>query len=142
MPSQKEKNDCLFCKIAGKEIPSDIVYEDKDIISFLDIKPVNPGHTLVVLKKHVATILALEDKDVLVLFKAVRDISKAAMKAVNAQGFNVHINNFRAAGQLVDHVHIHIIPRFEQDSLELWHGKEMLKEETQKIAGKIRSLLN
>ena len=75
------------------------------------------------------------------LFFKVRDISKAVMKSMNADGFNIEINNYRAAGQLVDHAHIHIVPRFESDGLKHWPGKKLSEQEMREIAEKIRAAL-
>ncbi len=134
-------DDCLFCRIIKKEIPSFIVYEDADVMAFLDINPVNPGHTLILPKKHVDNLLGMDNQAVNVVFQAVRDVSQAVMKSMNAQGFNIEINNYRVAGQLIDHAHIHIVPRFEGDGLQHWPGKKMPEGQMQQIAGKIRKLL-
>lgn len=133
--------NCLFCKIVNKDIPSYIVYEDNEVMAFLDISPVNPGHLLVLPKKHVDNLLEMEDAAICSLFQIVRDISKAVMKSMSAQGFNVMINNYRAAGQLIDHAHVHIIPRFENDGYEHWHGKKMPESEMRSIAEKIKSMI-
>ncbi len=134
-------NDCLFCRIINKEIASLIVYEDKNVIAFLDVNPVNLGHTLVLPKKHVDNLLSMDNKTINSVFQAVRDVSRAVMQATKAQGFNVEINNYRVAGQLVDHAHVHIVPRFEGDGLKHWPGKKMPQEQIQQIAGKIRTFL-
>lgn len=141
MSSQNKKSDCLFCKIASKEIPSYIVYENEEVIAFLDINPINSGHTLVLPKKHVDNLLEMDDLMICNIFKAVRDISREVMNAVNAQGLNIEINNYKAAGQLVDHAHIHIVPRFEGDGLRHWPGKKLPEQEMAKIAEKIKANL-
>ena len=133
--------DCIFCKIINKEIPSCIVYESKEVIAFLDISPINKGHTLVMPKKHYETFLDLPKSELEVLFGKIQEVTKAVIKATNADGFNLLLNNKRAAGQVVDHVHFHVIPRFENDGLKHWpHGKYN-EGEDKKIATKIRSFL-
>jgi len=133
--------DCIFCKIINKEIPSCIVYESKEVIAFLDISPINKGHTLVMPKKHYETFLDLPKSELEVLFGKIQEVTKAVIKATNADGFNLLLNNKRAAGQVVDHVHFHVIPRFENDGLKHWpHGKYN-EGEDEKIATKIRSFL-
>jgi histidine triad (HIT) family protein len=135
-------NDCLFCKIVVKEIPSTPVYEDEDVYAFLDIKPVNPGHTLVVPKKHCAGFL---DCDPSVLPKwiiATQKIAYAMKQGLGLEGLNLEQNEGRIAGQLIEHLHIHIIPRQGDDGLRHWPGKAYASpEEPEAIAKKIRSSL-
>ncbi|MFH1620672.1 MAG: HIT family protein [Patescibacteria group bacterium] len=114
--------DCLFCKIIEKTIPSVGVYEDEDVYAFLDIKPVNPGHVLVVPKMHSE---GFHDANPEVLKKwivATQKISKAIMVALGTEGFNLELNNGAIAGQLIPHLHIHIIPRRLDDGLKHWPG--------------------
>lgn len=141
MQENNKKGDCLFCKIIEGEIPSYAIYEDEDIIAFLDISPVNNGHTLVLPKRHVKNLLEMDDATVLSVFIKVRDISRAVMKSMNADGFNIEINTYKAAGQLVDHAHVHIVPRFESDGLRHWPGKKLGGQEMREIAEKIRAFL-
>lgn len=133
--------DCIFCKIINKEIPSSMVYEDNNTIAFLDINPVNKGHTLVMPKKHYETFLDLPKNELETLFGKIQEVTKAVIKATNANGSNLLLNHKRAAGQVVDHVHFHVIPRFENDGLKHWpHGKYN-EGEDKKIATKIKSFL-
>lgn len=107
-------NDCVFCKIIKGEIPCDKVYEDNQVIAFLDISPVNPGHTLVIPKKHYETIIDVPTK---ILHKTI-DVAQKVAKALVVTpdgGVNVFQNNKPAAGQLVPHIHFHLIPRHSGD---------------------------
>jgi len=106
------EDECLFCKIAMEEIQSNKVYEDDDFIAFLDINPRNPGHTLVIPKKHYGTILEMPDNEVAELFKVVKRIALAVKKGLKADGISIGQSNERAAGQVIPHVHFHVIPRF------------------------------
>lgn len=115
--------DCLFCKIIAGQIPSSKVYEDDELVAFLDIKPVNPGHVLLIPKQHFASLAETPEALAGAMMAMVPSLAKAVMQATNAKGFNVAVNNGRVAGQLVDHVHLHIMPRHENDGYELWHGK-------------------
>jgi histidine triad (HIT) family protein len=133
--------DCLFCKIIKRDIPAEIVYEDKDNIAFLDIGPVNKGHTLVVPKKHSENILDISDADLKKLVSAAQKVTKAVVKAVNADGVNVSMNNKRAAGQLVFHTHFHIIPRFESDGFKHWPHSKYNEGEAKLVAEKIKKML-
>ena len=107
--------DCLFCKIIKGEIPSSKVYEDERVFAFLDIGPINKGHTLVIPKKHVTNIFDIETEDLDALSEAVRKIAPAVKKALDADGVNIMSSNGEAAGQVIMHSHIHIIPRFKGD---------------------------
>lgn len=106
---------CLFCKIVSGEIPAQRVYEDEKVLAFLDIRPRTPGHTVVVPKAHAATLLDLPDSQVEPLFSAVKKTTKRALEGVKADGATIGINQGKASGQEVDHLHVHIMPRFNGD---------------------------
>jgi len=114
--------DCLFCKIIKGEIPSAKVYEDEHSFAFLNIRPINPGHTLLVPKKHFANLYEMPDEILANLAPVIKKLGIAVKKAVGADGINIGMNNDPAAGQLVFHAHIHIMPRFKNDGHEHWHG--------------------
>jgi len=130
--------DCIFCKIIKGEIPCDKIFEDKNTIAFLDINPVNKGHTLVVPKKHFETIFDTPDDVLSNLMKAVKKVSNEVLDGVEADGINLGVNNLRAAGQLVPHVHFHVIPRFNGDGLRHWPGKKLSDSEMKDISKKIK----
>lgn len=116
--------DCIFCKIIKGDVPCDKVYEDKDVIAFLDIAPIIKGHTLVILKNHHETILDVPEEELCNLIAAGKKVCQAVYKATKSDGFNFSMNNYEASGQAVPHAHFHIIPRFENDGLSHWpHGK-------------------
>ncbi|MCL4405551.1 MAG: HIT family protein [Patescibacteria group bacterium] len=108
--------DCLFCKIARKEIPSEVVYEDEWSLGFLDLHPLSIGHTLVIPKQHAENIIDLPDELVGKLFGAVKLITEAMNNAFKPRGFTIGINHGRISGQLVDHLHVHIITRYDGDN--------------------------
>jgi histidine triad (HIT) family protein len=137
----KTDPNCLFCKIRSHKIPSNKIYEDDAVYAFLDIRPTNTGHTLVIPKDHIENLYEMPDDVLNKIIVKVRDISKAVKSGVNADGINVVINNDAAAGQLVFHSHIHIIPRFSKDGLRSWPGKEVGEMELAESAEKIRSKL-
>lgn len=131
--------DCLFCKIIAGEIPSHKVYEDENTFVFLDINPTNIGHTLVVPKKHSRNIFDIEKDDLDNVFQTSQKIAKAIKKSLKTDGINIISNNELAAGQLVFHTHIHIIPRLANDGFKHWKGKREYKEgEANSIANKIK----
>ena len=116
--------DCVFCRIAKGEISSTVVYEDERVVAFLDISPLNWGHTLVVPKSHCCKLWECQDEDLAALARAVKKLVLAVQQAVDADGINVVQNNGRAAEQIVPHVHFHVIPRFDGDGYELPHSKK------------------
>lgn len=107
--------DCLFCKIVSGEIPSYKVYEDSSTLAFLDINPVSRGHTVVLPKVHTGSFTEMVPDDAGLLFAAVNRVMKAVLKTLGAPAANVGLNNGEIAGQSVPHVHVHIIPRYEND---------------------------
>ena len=133
--------NCLFCKIIRKEIPAAVVHENDRVMAFLDINPVNPGHLLVVPKVHSADYLSTSEEALREMAVEAKRMGAAAMKALGAHGFNLAVNNGRVAGQLVDHVHLHVMPRFENDGRELWHGKAYAEGEMEATAVKLREAL-
>lgn len=112
-------DDCIFCKIIKGEIPSRKVYEDASTFAFLDINPANPGHTLVVSKKHYAELVDITDTDLKDVIINIKKIAKNLKDNMGAQGLNLLQNNGKMAGQIVHHIHFHVIPRFPNDSIML-----------------------
>ena len=132
--------DTIFMKIIRREIPAEIVYEDIDTLAFLDVKPVNIGHTLVVPKKFVRNLLDVDEASLSAVMRTVQKIAQA-LRDTGAEGVNIGINNESAAGQLVFHFHVHVIPRFANDGLEHWHGKECSPDELKAAADNLRTHL-
>jgi len=135
-------DDCVFCKIIAGKLPSSTLYENEDIIAFLDIGPVSRGHTLVAPKKHYKTPLETPDDVLANMLKAVKHITPAISNALGAEGFNITFNNGSVAGQVVPHTHLHIIPRYIGDKLHLWSASPYKEGEQEIIAKKIQSELN
>ena len=107
--------DCPFCQIIAGDIPARVVYEDDDVLSFLDANPLARGHTLVVPKTHHERVTAMPDDDRDAVFGALGRLGPSVQAAVDADGLNVGMNDGSAAGQEVPHVHGHLVPRFEGD---------------------------
>ncbi len=133
---------CVFCKILRREIPARIVYDNAVVTAFLDAKPVNPGHVLVVPKVHSEDYASTSDETLAEVAAAARRIAKAVMAATGAPAFNIAVNNGPAAGQVVPHMHLHVIPRFPNDGRELWHGKSYEPGEAEKVAADILNALS
>jgi histidine triad (HIT) family protein len=107
--------DCIFCKIADHSAHAEILFENEDVISFLDINPVNFGHTLVATKRHYPDFLSVPGKELDSLINTAQTISRVIYNKLGCDGLNIVINNGSAAGQTILHFHIHIIPRFNND---------------------------
>lgn len=134
-------SDCIFCKIVSGDIPSHRIYEDDQLLAFLDIAPVNPGHTLVIAKEHYPDLLALPEELSAKLLAAAKKIAPAIVSGVGASAFNLTLNNGAVAGQAVGHVHFHIIPRFDGDGHQLWHGGQYSPGQAEEILQKIKNQL-
>ena len=136
-------NDCLFCKIAAGEIPSTIVYEDDQVIVFMDIAPIIKGHALVASKEHYDPVTATPDDVLAKLHQVAKRIAGAQMNGLGADGVNIMQNNGKAAGQEVPHIHVHVIPRFNGDGHHWnWNaGKYEDMDEMTELAGKMQKCL-
>jgi histidine triad (HIT) family protein len=110
-------DSCIFCKIVRGEIPSYTVYEDSDTLAFLDIHPANPGHTLIIPKRHAENIFEMTHDEWLLLSSVVYKISHAVEKATGSHGLNVKMNNRIHGGQEVMHAHVHVVPRYQADGV-------------------------
>lgn len=133
--------DSVFIKIIRREIPAHIVYEDDDTIAFLDAKPNVPGHTLVVPKKFAKNIFDVDDATLAAVMRTVRKIAPAVRDAVGAHGVHINSNHGAAAGQIVFHLHFHIIPRHDRSEFSFWPQQDIPTKDAAAIAEKIRQKL-
>jgi len=135
--------NCIFCKIIAGHMPSCKVYEDADTLAFMDIGPIVPGHTLVIPKTHVDPITAAAPEVLQKLILVVQSIARAQFKAFKADGVNVIQSNGQVAGQVVPHLHFHVIPRFANDGQHWnWKPRPYAKpEEMGVLAGQIKAAL-
>src|SRR5881392_4330288 len=137
------KEDCIFCRIAGRAADATVVYEDSHTLAFLDIHPLNPGHTLVIPKKHYPNMLEMPSEEAGRVFSSVHKVMKGVQKASAADGISVGQSNGRAASQEVFHMHVHIIPRFNHEMMsEFLNRKETHRAELDDIGGKIESAID
>lgn len=133
--------DCLFCKIIAGAVPAHTIYEDDKTYAFLDINPVNPGHTLVIPKAHTSNLYEIPEDDWLAVTRTVRLLAPKIKEAVDADGINIEMNNEKAAGQIIFHAHVHIVPRINDDDLRHWPGNSYQEGEDAAITKRIISLL-
>ena len=129
--------DCIFCKIINGELPSAKVYEDDDVFAFLDIMPVNKGHTLVIPKKHYYNIEDAPEDLIAKVMAVVRKIAPAVKKAADTDGFVVTQLNGETGGQVVPHLHFHVIPRLKNDGLKFWPQGKYDDDEIEEYKGRI-----
>ena len=133
--------DCIFCRIAAGEVPAERVMETPGVLAFLDIAPVNYGHTLVIPKAHYPNLLELPDALWTEMGQVCRRVARALKSALPAQGFNIGMNNFEAAGQAVFHAHLHVIPRYDTDSLQLFPQSSYKPGDLEKTGEQLRRFL-
>ena len=137
-----DKN-CIFCKIVNKEAFAAVLYEDEDIMAFMDIKPINEGHALIIPKKHAVLVEELEEDLYLKLFPIAREIaSKIKEKIPETTAFNYFIADGEDAGQKVFHVHLHVIPRKPNDGFkfvfdEEYYDRILTEEEREVVRNKL-----
>jgi len=130
---------CVFCKMVAGEIPVTKIYEDESVLAFLDIGPVSDGHTLVIPKQHYRTVDQCEPEALAAVGAVLGKIAGAVVEAMGAEGYNVLCNNGKVAGQVVEHVHFHIIPRMAGDGVfTQWPAYKYPDGRLQEIAEKIR----
>ncbi|MBU0615599.1 MAG: HIT family protein [Nanoarchaeota archaeon] len=133
---------CIFCKIVKGEIPCEKIYEDEDVISFLDIGPVSKGHALVVTKEHYETLLDVPEKLEKAILNAVKKVARAQSSVLGNDGFNVLFNNKKVAGQVVPHVHAHVIPRKANDGIRFeWIPRKYPGDEMKEYGNNLRKFL-
>ena len=110
-----QTDDCIFCKIVKGEFPCDKIFENENFLAFLDKNPAGEGHTLIIPKKHFNTFLDVDKKYSSEFMGFLQEVGEILLKKYEAEGFNVILNNGSAAGQEVNHVHFHILPRKDGD---------------------------
>lgn len=135
-------DDCIFCKIVAGELDAHIVYNDEDVVAFLDANPVSDGHLLVVPREHAETLSDLSPGAVGPLFNVVRHMTRGVAATLSPDGVNVLQNNGAGAGQEVGHVHVHIIPRYEDDGLDIsFEGGDINETRAADIVERLRAEL-
>ena len=137
-----EPADTIFDKIIRKEIPADIIYEDELTMAFLDIQPVSMGHTLVIPKKSTRNIFDIDPETLAAVMETVRKIAPVVRDAVGAKGVHINSNHEAEAGQVVFHLHFHIIPRHDRSEFTFWEKIDVTPEQQSEVAQKIRSRLS
>ncbi len=137
------KEDCIFCKIAGGDIPSSTMYEDDEFRVILDLNPASKGHCLIIPKQHFNDIYDMDEAAAGRLFSLAVSVSRALKAALHCDGLNLIQNNGSIAGQTVFHFHLHLIPRYEGDGVDLtWKPHTSVPEEQEALCTALREALN
>jgi len=132
------QDTCIFCKIAAGEIPAKTIYEDAQFRAILDLGPATKGHTLILPKNHSANLFELPDEEAAAVMKLAKKLGTKMQKVLKCDGLNLVQNNGEAAGQTVNHFHLHIIPRKNgDDALPLWKPGKSDPDEQKKLAVEI-----
>ncbi len=129
---------CVFCNIVKSEISSHKIYEDESTLAFLDVSPINYGHVLVIPKEHFENMETIPEEELCKLMKTVKKVGAALKSNLGAEGYNIQENNDLVAGQVVPHIHFHVIPRNEGDGLKLWPGGRYGDGEAEQMAEKLK----
>lgn len=141
--TKKAASDCVFCKIANKKMPVQLLYEDAHTAAFFTMAPLNIGHSLVVPKKHFENIYDTDEKTLAAIINTVKQLAITIKKETGADGINVFQNNEYAAGQRVFHIHFHVIPRHEGDGFKHWeHIHSFSEKDIEVMREKIKTALS
>ena len=133
------EKDCIFCKIANGEIPSATIYENSDVRVILDVAPASRGHALIVPKEHFRDLFDIDAVTAGKIFSMATEVARAMKIVLHCYGMNVVQNNGAAAGQTVFHFHLHLIPRYEGDGVNIgWNPGESTTDELRELAKEIR----
>jgi histidine triad (HIT) family protein len=129
---------CLFCQIVAGEIPARRVYEDEKTLAFLDIRPVHPGHMLVIPKNHFNNLEEVEEDDLRAVILTVKKMGRLLKEKLGYEGYNVSVNNDPIANQEIPHLHFHLIPRIKDDGLNVWTHELYGEGEAEDILNKLK----
>ena len=132
-------DNCIFCKIAGGEIPAATLYEDENFRVILDLGPASKGHALILPKAHAANIYEISDELAAKAMILAKKMARVMTDALHCDGFNIVQNNGECAGQTVFHFHMHMIPRYKNDNVGLgWHMGELSEADKNEILEKLK----
>lgn len=133
-----KKDDCIFCKLANGDIPTNTVYEDDDFRVIMDMSPATKGHSLILPKEHFSNIYEIDDEIAGKAFKLAKKMAILMTEKLSCDGFNIVQNNGETAGQTVFHFHMHLIPRYKDDNQKIgWTPTEPSSDELKEILDRI-----
>lgn len=131
-------DNCIFCKLANGKIPTNSIYEDEDFNVIMDTSPASRGHAIILPKNHAANLFELAEEDASKIMLVAKKCAIAMKKTLKFDGFNVLQNNGEIAGQTVFHLHVHLIPRYENDNITIKFAEHGEAEDISKVAEEIR----
>ena len=135
-------DNCIFCKLANGDIPANSIYEDDDFKVILDASPATKGHALILPKQHYANIFEIEDETLAKAAKLAKKIMTHEKDVLGCEGYNLVQNNGEVAGQTVFHFHMHLIPRYNGDTVGItWKPGELTDEDKEEILSKVKAQL-
>lgn len=130
--------ECIFCKLAGGQIPTNSIYEDDDFKVIMDLSPASKGHCIILPKTHAKNLLELPDEYCEKILLVAKKCCKVLKEVLHCDGINVLQNNGEAAGQTVFHLHVHLIPRYEGDNVHIKWGEYKDATNLEEMAAEIR----
>jgi len=128
--------ECVFCKIINKELPAYIIYEDENTMAFLDINPVSKGHLLVVPKRHYSKLSEMPIEELEKFFKGLQNVIKIVENKLSNH-YNIVVNQGEKAGQVINHLHFHIIPRYGYEQIFIWNTHKLTEDEAKEVLKKL-----
>jgi len=138
-----KKDDCIFCKLANGDIPTNALYEDDNVKAIFDLSPASKGHIIILPKEHFDDVYSIDEETAAHVFKVATKLAKAMKEALNCDGMNILQNNGAIAGQTVFHFHMHIIPRYLGDNIKIsWNQGSISEDETNDLIKKIQNKFN
>lgn len=138
-----KKDDCIFCKIANGEIPSRTLYEDEDFRVIFDISPASKGHAIILPKKHAANIFEISEEDASKIYVIAKKVATVLSEELQCDGINILQNNGETAGQSVFHLHMHIIPRYKDDTVNIkWKPGVPDEDLLDRLSEKLKKVFN
>jgi histidine triad (HIT) family protein len=138
-PVAGSQSDCIFCKVLSGEIPGEVIDSDERTLTVMDINPATRGHAVVISREHAESLLDLDDENTLAVMQTARRVAEQMRATLQPDGFNMLHNIGRAAWQSIFHFHLHVIPRYRDDPLQLpWLPEPADPEELKRVAAEIR----
>ena len=137
------KDDCIFCRLANGDIPTNGLYEDDIVKAIFDLSPASMGHVIILTKEHFDDLFSIDEETASHVFKVATKLAKAIKEELNCEGMNILQNNGEIAGQTVFHFHMHIIPRYVGDHVKFaWNQGKISEDEIKDLTKKIQNRLN
>ena len=137
-----KKEDCIFCKLANGDIPTNAIYEDEYVKAIFDLSPASKGHIIILTKEHFDNVYSIDEATVGHVYKVAAKLADGINQALDCEGINILQNNGELAGQTVFHFHVHIIPRYKGDTVRAgWVPGKITKDEIEELSEKIGSCI-